>query len=86
MLTTLVSALLATVGGTVALTLMTVQEWSVQETALALMVLIRSHVFAIMVLREKTALVGMHVCEQQTSRYLKVKDHDSIFKYYVGSP
>jgi hypothetical protein len=52
-----VSVLLATVEGTVALILMTVQEWSVQETALALMVLIRSHVFAIMALKEKTALV-----------------------------
>jgi hypothetical protein len=48
------------VEGTVALILMTVQEWSVQETALALMVLIRSHVFAIMALKERTALVGMH--------------------------
>ena len=57
MLTTLVSVLLATVGGTVALMLMIVQEWSVRETALALMVLIHSHVFAIMALKEKTALV-----------------------------
>ena len=60
LLTTHVSVLLATVEGTVALTLMTVQEWSVQETALALMVLIHSHVFATMALREKTVLVGVH--------------------------
>ena len=54
--------------------LMTVQEWSVWETALALMVLIRSHVFAIMALKERTALVGMHVAmNHRISMYLKVK-------------
>ena len=57
MLTTLVSVLLATVEGTVALTLMTVQEWSAQETALALIVLTFSCVFATTALKEKTALV-----------------------------
>ena len=62
LLTTLVSVLLATVGGLVALTLMTAQEWSAQETAPALMVLIRSHVFATMALKEKTALVWIVHC------------------------
>lgn len=68
MLTTLASVLMDTVGGTVALILMTVQEWSVQETALALMVLIHSHVFAIMALRERTALVcrGLGTCTVYT--------------------
>ena len=69
-----------------ALILMTVQEWSVQETALALMVLIRSHVFAIMALKEKTALVGLHVAMNcRISMYLKVKELLGAQLLQVGS-
>ena len=50
------------------------------------MVLIRSHVFAIMALKERNALVGMHVAmNRRISTYLKVKELLGTQLLQVGS-